>query len=49
MNAILKPYCEMQNCDVLGFDLDANGNELAVVRNYDINKNQVIIYRYPKK
>lgn len=49
MNAILKPYCEMQNCDVLGFDLDANGNELAVVRNYDISKNQVIIYRFTKK
>jgi hypothetical protein len=49
MDAILKPYCEMQNCDVLDIDVDANGNELAIIRNYDISKNQVIIYRFNKK
>jgi hypothetical protein len=49
MNTALKPYCDMQNCDVLDIDLDANGNELAIVRNYDIKKNQVIIYRYTAK
>lgn len=49
MAAILKPYCEMQNVDALDIDVDAMGNELAIIRNYDIKKNQVIIYRFTKR
>ncbi|MDZ4666458.1 MAG: hypothetical protein SGJ00_01115 [bacterium] len=46
---VLKPYCELQNIEVLDIDLDAMGNELAIVRNYDISKNQIIIYRFTKR
>jgi hypothetical protein len=49
MAAVLKPFCEMQNVDVLDIDLDAAGNELAIVRNYDVKKNQVTIFRFTKK
>ncbi|MCF8425504.1 MAG: hypothetical protein K9H61_13455 [Bacteroidia bacterium] len=47
--SVLKPYCEQVNTDVLDIDVDADGNELAIVRNYDISKNQVIIYRFNHK
>jgi hypothetical protein len=39
----------MQNVDVLDIDLDAAGNELAILRNYDVKKNQVTIFRFTKK
>lgn len=47
--AILKPFCESQNVSVVDLDLDAFGNELVIVLNYEIKKDQIIIYRFPKK
>ncbi len=49
MSEILKPYCEKSTCEVLDIDIDANGNELAIVRDGNINVNQVAIYRFTKK
>jgi hypothetical protein len=49
MAEVLKPFCEMQNIDVLDIDVDPQGNELVIIRNYDIKKNQVLIYRFTKR
>lgn len=49
MASVLKPFCEMQNIDVLDIDLDPFGNELVIILNYEIKKDQIIIHRFPKK
>lgn len=49
MAAVLKPFCEQQNIDVLDIDLDAFGNELVIILNYEIKKDQIIIHRFNKK
>jgi hypothetical protein len=46
---VLKPFCESQNVSVVDLDLDAYGNELVIILNYDFKKDQIIIYRFPKK
>ncbi len=46
---ILKPYCDKSTCEVLDIDIDPSGNELAIVRDGNINVNQVAIYRFTKK
>lgn len=38
MAEVLKPFCEMQNIDVLDIDVDPQGNELVIIRNYDIKE-----------
>ncbi len=46
---ILKPFCEMQYVNVLDLDLDAVGNELVIILNYEAKKDQVLIYRFAKR
>ena len=46
---VLKPYCEMQYVNVIDLDVDAFGNELVIILNYEVKKDQVLIYRFPKK
>jgi hypothetical protein len=47
--AVLKPFCESQYVNVVDLDLDAYGNELVIILNYEIKKDQIIIHRFPKK
>jgi hypothetical protein len=47
--AVLKPFCESQYVNVVDLDIDAYGNELVIILNYEIKKDQIIIYRFPKK
>ncbi|OYU96125.1 MAG: hypothetical protein CFE21_06860 [Bacteroidetes bacterium B1(2017)] len=49
MAAVLKPYCEKTTCEVLDIDVDQFGNELVIIRDGNINVNQVVIYRFTKK
>ncbi len=44
MAAILKPYCDLDKCDALDIDVDAQGNELAIIR--DGKYNTVTIYQF---
>ena len=47
--SVLKPFCEMQYVNVIDLDIDAFGNELVIILNYEVKKDQVLIYRFPKK
>lgn len=46
--AVLKPYCETTDSEVIDIDLDASGNELLIIKKGLGKKEQITIMRFAK-